>query len=418
MLGGALAVTAALFTLGPIGGLDVDARVEAATSVRTIDEEVRPSTVLEPVVQNRQLAEVVATPRLALENDARTHFVLTYAPTLRVPWEPSPPGLPEGQASSPLNRASLLHVGDLRVDSAEGGWDWRAGARATYGWLDPISQGAVGGGQPVLSTQRLAYRAYVGSVGSTYHLGRAESVSLDVQAGASGGDDAAAEAALPIQRDARADATFEWRLSTRDVVSALASVGGARIDRRGDALTLQGGGFWDRALTRQVGIRLGGGVAGAGEWPERESGTPESAAAPASMVAVAPWGTATVTYIPGGDRPSLAVTTGTLPQIDRLRASVDLRVFVEGRSEWAFAREWLLGVSGQGAVVEPWLGSEVTGGGRVLNGSATVRLGHELGRHLAMSGDLSATWQGGDRQDVATFRELAATVSVVATLPR
>lgn len=391
-----------LFSLGPLGDIEADAGVQAGSRLRVVDEQERPGQGTSS--QDRRVGEFDLGPRLTLTNDARLRLALTYAPTLHVPMELAPAETPEGQTLSQVEGATYLHNAELRAERPLGRWVLRGSAGASYGSLDPLASGALPG-QPLVGTARIPYRALTLSAGVTLTPSSRTLVSLDAGASSSGGDGTVAEQSLPTQRDLRVDGAFDLRATRRDTYGALLSFAGARVQRGSDSVALRAGGSWTRGLTPRHSLRLSGGAAVA---REQSLG--------GDNPGVLPWAEGSLAYSPGERRPTLAVTLGAQPAIDRLTGAVDVRGFVEARSAWAPARDWAFGVSGQAAVLEPWLGYQGQEVSRTWTGGVGIRMDRSLGRFLTAGAGVFSTWQRSGREDLATFREVVAMLDLVATL--
>ncbi|AKU89844.1 hypothetical protein [Vulgatibacter incomptus] len=411
-MGAALLLVASLFTLDPVGSVDLQAEVRSGTRFRMLDQDPRPNEPI-PVDASRRVAELGVAPRLALANDARLRLYLAYTPSVNVPFEAAPPGTNQGSAPSPLDRTSFLNNAELRAERDWGFWSMRAGASATLGRLDPLA-----GGPPavaVTTTGRIPYQAWSLNAGVTAIPWQRGTLTVDGHLSQGGGDGSLAERVLPVQQELRIASALDHLLTRRDTFGATLTFVGARLDRvdpavpaggeRIDAATLQGGPHWLRVLSRQFSLRLAGGAAAAYEVSSANQWS-----------RIGPWGLAALAYQPGGLRPSLTLSVGLEPTIDRLTGSLSYRGLVEARSEWVPTRDWRLEASANAGVLEPWLGFDGQVATSTWIGGGSVYAGRELWRNVLIGASVAGIWQDSGRQDLSSFREVVAALELRAIL--
>jgi len=403
-LGSTIFLAASLFAAGPVGTVDLTADVRSETRLRSIDEDdgelVRG--------RDRELVELGIQPRLMLRNDARLRLALTYAPSLRVPYEslreePSP-----DDAAFADDRTTFQHNATLTAERAISHWTLRGGASATYGFYDPLDrEQAQARGQPLLSSSRLPFQAYALTAGFTTLAWLRTTLSVDAIASTGGGDGPMARASLPTQDELRLTSALDHEANRRDRYGALLNLTRTQIEGGDNASTLDAGGRWSRTLTPTQELRLSGGVSVA--MVETEADSHERAG---------PWAEGAWTYLPAPHLPSLRMAVGGAPSVDRLSGSLSYRAYAEGRAGWAPLRDWTFELAAGGALLEPWLGFEDQEVSSTWMGTAGARVGWELTPRLSVGGGLAALWQDSGRADLVSFREFVATVDLVATLLR
>ncbi len=429
--GGAVLLAASLFSFAPVGNVELGAEVRAGTNWRLVQEQglATQEGPLPPEVI-RSIGELDLAPRLELSNDTRLRVSLAYAPTLRVPFEPRPEGLdPRISAPGPLQRASLLHSLELRLDRELSDWTLRGRAFATYGSMDPLGRdvfappregerpGTSAGSQPVLRTDRIGYRSFGASAGFTTLPWRSATLSIDGSASVGGGTDREAAEVMPLQRELGADGRLEFQLGYENLLGVEVSAVDSTVAEGSDALLLRFGSSWTRILNRFFTLRFAGGAVGADvttppePLPEGERGSSTRA------VSAAPWGQVALEYLHSEVRPSLALIVGAEPTIDRLRGALDYRTFVEGRSAWSPGRDWLLGATGQVAYLDPWLGYDDIDYERTWIAGMALRADRSLTRDVTMGVVVAAAVQHSGRADLLNFREVVTMVELRAVLP-
>lgn len=411
-LGGALAVVASVFTLGPLGRVDVESSVRTTSTARQIDERI--GVAAERRDEDRRLLELTLEPRAVLRNDARLRLNLAYAPRLHLAFEEVSSGVGPSAQTVPIERTSLLHNAELRAERDWGRWTLRGRADATYGSLDPFDRDTLGE-QPIVTTSRLHYRSLLVSAGFTTLPWQTGTLTVGATASLTGGDGQLARARLPTHLELRLDSSLEIDASYRDTYDLLLSLSRSEVERGGDSLTARGGGRWTRSLTRSHTLRLAAGGAAVLQQLEAVPGVESPAPAPASNLG--PWGLASLAYLPGARSPSLTVGVGLEPTVDRISGAVDYRGAADARTVWAPFESWEGSLSGFLGILQPWLGREEQEAERTWTGGAELQIRRELGPYFFAAVSVSSTWQESGRQDLASFRELGATLQVVATLP-
>lgn len=296
--------------------------------------------------------EAIATPRAALLWLAAPRLRLggSYAPRFRAP---------------DLTRSSdvvLLHTGELRAElRPDAAWRLSAAASGERGTTDLLTESRTVGTelQTITTTRRLRYQAARAELGLEGRAGPRTEVRVLAGAFLDGGDGAAAEATLPVQRGARGEASVTWAISRLDRLGLRLTGRGARLDRGPTSAIATADALWRRRLARAVDAWAGAGVAGAYEDPRGDTASRELL--PSGELGIAHTPVAPAPAAPGeeGAEPVRATPTTALasrllvrlaPAIDRATGSADPQL--EGTLDlaWPVRPRWTLSAAAVGAV--------------------------------------------------------------------
>ncbi|WP_245529789.1 hypothetical protein [Anaeromyxobacter dehalogenans] len=293
--------------------------------------------------------EAVATPRAALRWLAAPRLRVggSYAPRLRAP---------------DLTRSSdvvVLHTAELRAElHPDAAWRLSAVAGGERGTTDLLTESRTLGTelQTITTTRRLRYRAARVELGLEGRAGPRTELRALAGAFLEGGDGAAAEATLPVQRGARAEASVTWALTRLDRLGLRLTGRGARLDRGPTSAIATADALWHRRLARAVDAWAGGGVAGAYEDPRGDTATRELL--PSGELGIAHTPVAPAAAAPGEEparaTPSTALATRLVvrlaPAIDRATGAADPQLDATLGLAWPVAPRWSLSGAAVGAI--------------------------------------------------------------------
>ncbi|GAO03661.1 TonB-dependent receptor [Anaeromyxobacter sp. PSR-1] len=349
--------------------------------------------------------EAFATPRAALLWLAAPRLRLggSYAPRFRAP---------------DLTRSSdvvLLHTGEARAElRPDAAWRLSAVASGERGTTDLLTESRTIGTelQTITTTRRLRYQAARAELGLEGRAG--PRTELRVLAGAflDGGEGAAAEATLPIQRGARAEATLTWALTRLDRLGLRLTGRGARLDRGPTSAIATADAIWRRRLARAVDAWAGGGVAGAYEDPRGDTASRDllpSGEVGISHTPVAPAAPGAEGEEPVRATPTTALSTRLVvrlaPAIDRATGAADPQL--EGTLDltWPVTTRWSLSGAAVGAVARQ-SGSDT----RRARLESQVQWAATSAVHLGLG--VYASWQRAAVPSLPSFDESGAFLSL------
>lgn len=279
--------------------------------------------------------ELEVVPRLALAGHGDVELVLSYAPRLTFPMEPSRGSQELASGSEIRDREEIVHRGDLaarwratpnlalglRADGASG----RIDLRRSEVYLDEALPGG----------ERLAWRSARAAIDVTSTPWRRATLAAAFRVSETGGADDRARRLVPLQRGVRLDAAARYAATRRDELAML--LDGSFVRYRGDtalrrASLVRVAGGWTRALEPTLTTRASSGVA----WSSSE------AALAGRAWELAPFLEAGLAHAPL--RPSM-VTDAALrstPYLDPLTGGVDERLEASVTTRWRVSGRWEL----------------------------------------------------------------------------
>lgn len=382
---------------GPVGNLDLTAGVRTASTARMMDESAL-ADGSRPALERRRL-DLDVEPHFVLSNDARLELRLTYTPTVRVPFEATPPGVEEMPSS--WDRATWLHNATFDASREIGRSTARLGVRASHGVVEPYD-GVLGADQPVVTMERVPYLAYGATAGVTTSPWRRTTLEVSATGSAAGGDGEAAQVSFPLYQELRLDGALTYDAGRRTTYGGIASVAGSRVNES-DAITSRLGGLWRKGMGPTTTL---GAMGGAAMVLELEG----------TFASYGPWAEGSLLYEPNPRLPTFGFALGLEPGVDRTLGAVHYRWYAEARTDWIPARRWELGAFGTGALLQPWSGYGDMEVDPTWFGRLGVRATYELGRFVTAGAGLTSLWQSSGRPDLPSFREVAAMLELRAVL--
>ncbi|ABC82538.1 hypothetical protein Adeh_2768 [Anaeromyxobacter dehalogenans 2CP-C] len=362
---GAAALALASLLLGA-GELRVDSGVRIEGLARQFSpEHGRDDRALDGVVAPRAGLDWRAAPELRLW--------ATYVPRLRAP---------------DLTRSVdlvVLHTGVLRAEiRPDPAWRLAARAGGERGTTDLVTESRATGVelQTITTLRRLRYRAARADVElerlpgrraqaqrlagegllQALHLAIHPPVLPDLRlafgAFVDGGEGAAAEALLPLERGVRAEATAGWSVTRLDRVGFRLAAVGTRIERGMTSAIATADALWRRRLTRELDGWAGAGAAGVHEDPP--GGTASTRAFPSAELGLARLpsaGAGVEDAEASAGRPSFLSAVATLavlrlaPAVDRATGEANPELEGTLSAGWLATPRWSLSLAGMGAVV-------------------------------------------------------------------